>query len=316
MSQTDIENAILRKLYAVYFRTTEDVSLFQLSEEEKWDNGQFLKAIDHLKCYGFIESVTLSGHSITTAGIVHAQEQGIAPNELVTQNLHAQEVILEYLAQAYDESGPSRRVGFDDLLTKSNLSSDVFHRNLQALFDFGLAEPVGRMMARVTSYGLEVISDIRKRKGIGEAFEHIEQLNPQQRGRELQRLFARVVEQHGWLQEESVKTSHEEMDVIVYRGREYFLVECKWEKQPIEAGVIRELHGKLSNRVDVRGIVVSMSGFTKGAVEQVESYSASRIVLLFGPEDVRAMVDGSITFDELLDGKYKELVTRRKARFS
>ncbi len=141
-------------------------------------------------------------------------------------------------------------------------------------------------------------------------------MSPQPRGRALQKLVAKVIEQHGWGQDESVRTSNEEMDVIVFREREYYLLECKWEKDRIEAAVIRELFGKLNNRIDVRGIVVSMSGFTEGAVKQVEDYISHRIILLFGGEDIRTLFYGQATFDDLLNAKYKELVTKRKVEFS
>jgi hypothetical protein len=106
------------------------------------------------------------------------------------------------------------------------------------------------------------------------------------------------------------------MDVIVYREREYYLVECKWEKVPVEAGVIREFYGKLGNRVDVRGIAVSMSGFAGGAVKQVRDYRNDRIILLFGPDDVRSMVYERVAFDELLNQKYRAFVTRGRVVFS
>ena len=106
------------------------------------------------------------------------------------------------------------------------------------------------------------------------------------------------------------------MDVIVYKEREYYLVECKWEKSHIQADVIRELYGKLGNRIDMKGIAVSMSGFTKGAIEQAEEYVGQRIILLFGPKDVRTMTNGQTSFDELLNLKYKELIMRKKVIFT
>jgi hypothetical protein len=103
------------------------------------------------------------------------------------------------------------------------------------------------------------------------------------------------------------------MDVMVHRQREFYLLESKWEKDPIEAAVIRELHGKLSNRVDVRGIVVSMSSFTSGAIQQVQDYASSRVIFLFGPGDVDKLVSGQALFEDLLDEKYTGMVTRRLA---
>jgi predicted Mrr-cat superfamily restriction endonuclease len=140
-------------------------------------------------------------------------------------------------------------------------------------------------------------------------------MSPQGRGKELQKLFARMVEQHGWLQEEGVKTSNEEIDVIIHRDREYYLVECKWEKGPIEAKVIREFHGKLTKRADVRGIVVSMAGFTSGAEEEVRNYTGSRIILLFGKIDTENMIFNRVEFEELLNEKYKNIITRRQVVF-
>jgi len=63
------------------------------------------------------------------------------------------------------------------------------------------------------------------------------------------------------------------MDVMIHKGRDFFGIECKWEKKPIQAGVIRELFGKLGNRIDVKGIIVSMSGFSKGAIVEVQGYA-------------------------------------------
>ena len=167
----------------------------------------------------------------------------------------------------------------------------------------------------ITNSGLTSVERSRVWAGISEEFERISNMLPQPRGRALQKLLARIIGHHGWGQDEGVRTSNEEMDVIVFREREYYLLESKWEKDPIEADVIRELFGKLGNRIDVRGIVVSMSGFTGGAVKQVEDYTGQRIILLFGASGTKAMIYGQATFNELLNEKYKELITKRKVAF-
>ena len=163
---------------------------------------------------------------------------------------------------------------------------------------------------------MEGVEEWQKKSNLVDELAGVAQLDERNRARYLEKLFAASGEHHGWSQEEGVRTSNEEMDVILYKDREYYLVECKWEKDPAEAGVIRELHGKLSNRAGVRGIVVAMTGFTKGAKEQTETYANSHLILLFGPEDTRALVNSEIQFEELLNEKYKQLVTRRNAVFS
>jgi len=147
-------------------------------------------------------------------------------------------------------------------------------------------------------------------------FDRIASLAPQPRGREFQKLFARVIDElDSWLQEEGVRTPYEEIDVVVNREREYYLVECKWEQYGIGASVVRGFYGKLTNRANVQGIIVSMSGFTKGAVDEVKKKVSDRIILLFGPWDVCSIIFSGNSFDKLLNEKYDALVKRSKVLF-
>ena len=114
---------------------------------------------------------------------------------------------------------------------------------------------------------------------------------------------------------EGVRTSYEEMDVIIYKAREYYLIECKWMKGPIEASVIREFYGKLSHRAGVDGIVVSMSGFTAGAVGEVKKQLHSKVILLFGPKDVEALVYENAGFEDLLNQKHQAVMTQENVLF-
>ena len=60
---------------------------------------------------------------------------------------------------------------------------------------------------------------------------------------------------------------------------------------------------------------MSMSGFTGGAAQQVKDYVGDKVIILFGSNDIRLMIYGDATFEKLLNGKYKELVTRRQVLF-
>ncbi len=55
-----------------------------------------------------------------------------------------------------------------------------------------------------------------------------------------------------------------------------------------------------------------MSGFTRGTVTQIEKYASTRVILLFGPEDVRTLVYEQTSFDDLLNEKYRELSRLQK----
>ena len=177
------------------------------------------------------------------------------------------------------------------------------------------AESVASGSFKITFEGLDAVYGWRKRIGLTEEYDEISNLEPHPRGRALQKFLAKLIEKDGWSQEEGARTSHEEMDVVIHKAREYFLIECKWERDPIEASIVRELHGKLSNRIGVQGIIVSMSGFTSGAVEQAEAFASSRVILFFGKEDVERMIHQESSFDILLDEKYQKLITNGKIIF-
>lgn len=102
---------------------------------------------------------------------------------------------------------------------------------------------------------------------------------------------------------------------MIHKVWDYYLAECKWEKNPVEASVVRDLYGKLSIRVDVKGLVVSMSGFTSGAVEAAKECFQERVIILFGLEDIKSLIYDRTPFEELLNAKCQQAITRKKANF-
>lgn len=115
--------------------------------------------------------------------------------------------------------------------------------------------------------------------------------------------------------ETSVRSNSEENDVIASRDREYYLIECRWTAEKVDSRSVRDLYGKLENRVEIRGIFISMSGFTKDAVEQAIAYLGRRLILLFGPADVRLWLKGETEFEELLNGKYHLAILKKSFVF-
>jgi hypothetical protein len=93
---------------------------------------------------------------------------------------------------------------------------------------------------RISPAGLDLVDHLRDRRRFTKEFERVSAMTPQPRGRALQRLLASILEQNGWKQDEPVRTSNEEIDIVVSKEKEYYLTECKWEKKPIG----RELLGR------------------------------------------------------------------------
>lgn len=136
---------------------------------------------------------------------------------------------------------------------------------------------------------------------------------PQLRGREFQSLMFREFELLLWAPEESVKTAYEEIDLIIHRRLKFYLVECKWENKPVGVEPINHLLGKIRKRSGADGIFMSMSGFTRGAVQSVEDSLSEKLMLLFGKHDIDELFEEFTGFENLIEEKTREMISRRKA---
>jgi len=293
------------------------VNLIELQDEKEWAEVTFSKVEDRLRADGLIKRETIGGsYKITSQGILEAEQRGIPPEKLVQANQRIRTIALDTLTKAYEENGMSNcNISLEYLIKVTDSTKEAIYSNLLFLADLNYVEIPFKQHFKITYSGIEAVEKWRRKLAFVDKFESVERMSPHARGREFQKLFAEIVERDGWMQEEGIRTTHEEMDVIIYQGREYYLIECKWEKDPIEASVIREIYGKLGNRVGMEGIVVSMSGFTRGAVGQVDDYKNKRVILLFGPNDVQSMIFERASFEDLLNQKFRVLVTRKKVLF-
>lgn len=311
--QKEIETIILERLYDSFFRNRKSVNLHTICDELELDKTSFWNTVDYMSHQGLIKAYAMGGsYMIQSFGIISAEEQNIGTEEIIRDNQRIRTAILDKLAKVYEQSGTHADDYIESMAKEFVVDVHMLANNLQVLEDLGYVKSVANGFFKITFDGLDAVNEWRERVGFAGEYEEVSNLKPHPRGRALQKLLAKLLEKDGWLQEEGARTSHEEMDVVIHKAREYFLIESKWEKDPIEAGVVRELHGKLSNRIGVQGIIVSMSGFTSGAVEQAESFASSRVILFFGKEDVERMMYHKVSFDTLLDEKYQKLITNGK----
>jgi hypothetical protein len=320
-----IEKTLLSDLYDAHFQGNPARNQTDLQAKYNWDNITFIKAVTRLQDEQLIELPKLGpAWAITSWGIDRAEELGLVDQSLIHKNQLARYRILNVLKRKYDEHGPTVVASIEEVLHRLDDGSEALvQANLNYLMGWhrDIVEMMGGTSLRIKQRGVDMVDLWESREQIIHQFEDLINLPPQQRGRMLQRLVGELLDVYGWAAQEGVRRAHEEMDVIVSRGREYYPIECKWEKERIEAGVVRELSGKLLNRLDVRGIIMSMSGFTSGAVEQAVEHSNQRLILLFGEQDIRDLFEAIRTFEEffliafenMLDEKYNAMVTSRKA---
>jgi hypothetical protein len=313
MRAADVESAISLAAYTAYFEGESGVGLHDVRQAIKADMELFEQVVTDLQNRGLIKPRAAGWHyRITPHGILTAEESGIVPPELAKANQQARERILVYLTEAHEGEKHRNGRAYEQIATDLGLDLAVVRQNLVFLTDIYYIQAPGGGVFRISGNGLQAIEDWRRKNALLKEFEDLAPLKPQPRGRAFQKLFARQMGAEGWDQEEGARTANEEMDVILHKDGRFYIVECKWEKSPIGAPVIRELIGKLSKRSEVRGIVVSMSAFAQTAIAEVLEQASKATVVLFGPKDIRSIFESRETFSNLLELKLREIVIRRK----
>lgn len=318
LDQVDLR--ILGCAYESWFERREDVSRNDLMDsvvramvvQGPFDGIPDLdERIERLAYHGLLID---DGHSylILPAGCRAVEEAGTASAELCAAVRQARVDVLEGLGVVRASRGIDSSVHYSNLADNLNLAQNLVSSVLFQLEKDGLIDRDGNAgMYGINQSGLIEIRELAAGRKQVDEYTRVSNLDPHPRGRQLQKYLADLIASQGWRVEEGARTSNEEMDVVVSLKREVFVLECKWENVPSEAKYVHTLKGKLDNRADVRGILVSMSGFTKGALEQIRHYVGSRIILPFGRGDVESMVNGVATFEAILDAKYHRLVINR-----
>lgn len=197
------------------------------------DRVEFDKILDWMKVNGLIKPRAMGEiYELRATGIVEAERRGIVSEELARKNKEVRALILTSLTDAYNKQGPHASVHYEQIARSYQLTHNTVLSNLDVLeneyYYVEKDSALGRY--KLTYHGLAFSEKCQQLKATIERFEKLTQMAPQPRGRAFQKFFAELLAKNGWDQAEGVRTSHEEMDIIISRDREYYLIECKWEK--------------------------------------------------------------------------------------
>jgi Restriction endonuclease len=105
----------------------------------------------------------------------------------------------------------------------------------------------------------------------------------QARGREFNSLIASVLCWWGIDARVSVRGDggRDEIDVVFAAGHTRFILEAKWLKGPVSAEVVAKLHDRIRSRAaGTRGVVLSISGYTKPVLQAASHNKWPEILLL------------------------------------
>lgn len=140
----------------------------------------------------------------------------------------------------------------------------------------------------------------------GEFFKLVSSENPQQRGFTLEKVLKGLFELFDLDPKASFRITGEQIDgAFSFEGTDY-LLEAKWQQEPVAAKDLDGLAGKLSRKLEnTLGLFLSINSFSEDAVKAHSS--GRRLVILMDGSDLMAVLEGRIDLVQLL------LRKRRKA---
>lgn len=139
-----------------------------------------------------------------------------------------------------------------------------------------------------------------------EFFNLVGSSNPQQRGFSLEKVLKGLFELFELDPKASFRITGEQIDgAFSFEGTDY-LLEAKWQQDPVAAKDLDGMAGKLSRKLEnTLGLFLSVNGFSEDAVKAHSS--GRRLVVLMDGSDLMAVLEGRIDLGQLL------LRKRRKA---
>lgn len=135
---------------------------------------------------------------------------------------------------------------------------------------------------------------------IRDDFQNYLGLRPQERGYALEKLFPKLMSISGIPVQTPFKIVGEQIDGGIKYDGHYYLIELKWTDKKIGPKDIGSFYFKVDGKLDQRGIIISMGGYTDGVIEGLPHGKEIKVMLLDGVH-LSNVIFGLYTFQELLE---------------
>jgi hypothetical protein len=135
------------------------------------------------------------------------------------------------------------------------------------------------------------------------------QLKPQKRGYELESIFTDLMMINNIPVQKSFKIEGEQVDGAIKYDSHYYLVELKWTENKISQAEIASLFLKVEGKLEARGIMISMNGYSKQVLNSLPRGKELKVILLDGLH-LTNVIYGNYSFKELLEYAVEEATLR------
>ncbi len=139
--------------------------------------------------------------------------------------------------------------------------------------------------------------------------------SPQSRGYQLESLVQSLFQTaHYRVLRNAGMARPRQTDVTATNGRETYLIETKWESKEVDIDAIDGVRARLSRtHSTVIGVLVSIGGFTRSVVDDVEA-KRQQPILLIDKEELTGLLSWPSGLAPTLRKKYRHLVDRGSVR--
>lgn len=133
----------------------------------------------------------------------------------------------------------------------------------------------------------------------------LKSIDPQGRGYQLEKILRELFEIFDLDPRASFKIVGEQIDGAFTFETTDYLLEAKWQQQPVGVAELDALSGKLSRKLDnTLGLFLSVNGFSEDGVNAHSS--SKRMMLLMDGSDLMSVLEGRIDLIQLLLRKRRE----------
>lgn len=127
----------------------------------------------------------------------------------------------------------------------------------------------------------------------------------QSRGRAIERLLHDLLDLERLDPRTSYRPRGEEIDGSFVLDHRVYLLELKWRKDPTPASDLYAFKGKLDGKLDgTIGVFISVTGYSNDAIDALTQGKTLNLILWNG-DDLRAVLDGDITFADAQRAKLR-----------
>lgn len=143
--------------------------------------------------------------------------------------------------------------------------------------------------------------------------------NPQSRGKQFEKVMNRLFEVSGILVREAFELIEnpgqgisEQVDGAIELDGHIYVVEMKWQRNPVDVDDVSRHIGRVLTRTECRGLFISASGYTKSAVSECKQAMKYAPIVLCKLEEIVRLLEAEDSVSEFLKSKAQKLIIEKQ----